>query len=456
MVTNATTDFVITSGASSGPSTQIFATEDGTIAGWNSTVDPNNAVIAVNNSAAALSTRAWQWLSTDRAHFSIATNFHAGTVDVFDSKFKPARIHGTFTDPQMPAGYAPFGIAAINSKLYVTFAQPDAAGKDDVKGAGHGFIDIFDTQGNFVQRFASQGQLNSPWGMAWAPFESFGDFNNALLVGNFGDGTINAFDFDQRRLSRQGQRRQRRARSKFLASGPYSSVLAWPRVRPALSILQPAGAMEDHGLFGTLAIDPASLPKPEDPAMTDPNLHVTTVVSGLDQPTSMVFLGPGDFLILEKATGKVQHVVNGAVAGTALDLPVNSSSERGLLGIALAPDFDQSHFVYLYWTQSTTGADSTNLAEVPLLGNRVDRYTWDPTAQKLTFNRNIITLHAFQADRGPADAGQSQRRKNPVWTGRQALPPDRRSGPARTVAEPRLRSDSRLTARRSVRWPGAR
>jgi glucose/arabinose dehydrogenase len=125
----------------------------------------------------------------------------------------------------------------------------------------------------------------------------------------------------------------------------------------------------------------------------------------------MAFLGPGDFLVLEQATGKVQHVVNGAIANTAIDLPVNSASERGLLGIVLAPDFASSHYVYLYWTQSSTGADSSSLADVPLLGNRVDRYRWDPTAQTLTFNRNIITLHAFQADanqpmRGNHDGGK--------------------------------------------------
>src|SRR5438874_1274664 len=134
---------------------------------------------------------------------------------------------------------------------------------------------------------------------------------------------------------------------------------------------------------------PTSLPPPQGPTMTDPKLQVTTVVSGLNQPTGMVFLGPGDFLVLEKASGKVQHVVNGAVAGTALDLTVNSASERGLLGIALDPDFATSHGVYLYWTQSSTGADSANLADVPLLGNRVDRYVWNPGTQTLTFDRNI-------------------------------------------------------------------
>src|SRR5206468_8180967 len=92
--------------------------------------------------------------------------------------------------------YAPFGISAINSRLYVTYALQDADTEDAVAGAGHGFIDIFDTHGHLVQRFTSQGQLNSPWGMAWAPFQGFGEFNNALFVGNFGDGAVNAFDFD--------------------------------------------------------------------------------------------------------------------------------------------------------------------------------------------------------------------------------------------------------------------
>jgi glucose/arabinose dehydrogenase len=139
--------------------------------------------------------------------------------------------------------------------------------------------------------------------------------------------------------------------------------------------------------------------------MVDPNLQVSTVVSGLNQPTSMVFLNSGDFLVLEKATGKVQHVVNGRVVGTALDLAVNSASERGLLGITLQPDFAQSHGVYLYWTQSSTGADSDNIAEVPMLGNRVDRYVWDPATETLAPDRNIIMLRSLQADSQPACCG---------------------------------------------------
>src|SRR6266850_1041724 len=112
------------------------------------------------------------------------------------------------------------------------------------------------------------------------------------------------------------------------------------------------------------------------PTMLDPNLEVRTVVSGLNQPTTMAFLGRDDILVLEKPTGMVKRVVNGVVVGTVLDLAVNSGSERGLLGIALHPRFKKNRFVYLYWTESTAGADTTVLSETPLLGNRVDRFVW--------------------------------------------------------------------------------
>jgi aldose sugar dehydrogenase len=134
------------------------------------------------------------------------------------------------------------------------------------------------------------------------------------------------------------------------------------------------------------------------PQMVDSNLLVRTVVSGLDTPTSMAFLGENDLLVLEKGTGKVQRVVNGVIQSTVLDLAVNSASERGLLGMALHPDFPGNPSVYLYWTESSTGADSAELADVPLLGNRVDRYTWNGSI--LTWAANVIQLRAYQADAG--------------------------------------------------------
>jgi glucose/arabinose dehydrogenase len=134
------------------------------------------------------------------------------------------------------------------------------------------------------------------------------------------------------------------------------------------------------------------------PAVVDENLAVRTVVAGLNQPTTMAFIGANDLFVLEKATGRVQRVTNGAVSATVLDLAVNSASERGLLGIALHPGFPANPGVYLYWTESSTGADSAVLAEVPLLANRVDRFVWNGTS--LTFDRNLIQLRAFQADAG--------------------------------------------------------
>src|SRR4051812_28685729 len=134
------------------------------------------------------------------------------------------------------------------------------------------------------------------------------------------------------------------------------------------------------------------------PSVVDPNLAVRTVVSGLSQPIAMVFLGPNDFLVTEKASGKVQRVVNGVFHSTVLDLAVNSGSERGLLGIALHPQFPVNPGVYVYRTETISGADNANLADVPLLGNGVDRYVWNGST--LVFDRNIIRLHAFQADPG--------------------------------------------------------
>jgi aldose sugar dehydrogenase len=135
------------------------------------------------------------------------------------------------------------------------------------------------------------------------------------------------------------------------------------------------------------------------PTLVDPKLAVRAVVTNLDSPTTMAFIGRKDFLVLEKNSGKVQRVIDGVLQpGPVLDLAVNNASERGLLGIALHPDFPRNPGVYLRWTESSTGSDSGDLAAVALLGNRVDRFVWNGSA--LTFDRNIIQLRAFQADAG--------------------------------------------------------
>jgi aldose sugar dehydrogenase len=132
------------------------------------------------------------------------------------------------------------------------------------------------------------------------------------------------------------------------------------------------------------------------PTLLVPNLALRTVVDGLALPTSIAFLGPNDLLVLEKNSGKVKRVVNGVVQSTVLDLAVNFGSERGLLGIALHPDFPSNPGVYLFWTESLTGADTDVLSQTPLLGNRVDRFLWNGST--LTFERNLIRLRAIQQD----------------------------------------------------------
>ena len=198
VVFNGTPDFVVSSGGKSGPALFIFATEDGTISGWNATVDLHNAILKVDNSMVptADSGAVYKGLAlvhNDDGNFLAATNFRAGTVDVFDSGFHQVTWKNAFTDDDLPAGYAPFNIAAIGDKVYVTYALQNDAKHDDVAGAGHGFVDVYSNEGRLLHRLISRGALDSPWGLAVAP-EEFGSFGGDLLVGNFGDGQINAYE----------------------------------------------------------------------------------------------------------------------------------------------------------------------------------------------------------------------------------------------------------------------
>lgn len=192
-VFNGTGQFVVSSGGNSGPAFFIFDTEDGTISGWNPNVNPTKAVRVVDNSASGAVYKGLALASNGSGNFLYATNFHAGTIDVFDSNFAPTHLSGSFTDPGLPAGYAPFDIVPVGNDLFVSYAKQDAAKHDDVAGPGHGFVDVFDTNGNFIKRLISHGLLNSPWGMTIAS-PHFGQFSNDLLVGNFGNGRINVYD----------------------------------------------------------------------------------------------------------------------------------------------------------------------------------------------------------------------------------------------------------------------
>ncbi len=178
-VFNPTTDFILSNGTKA---TFLFVNLDGTVSGWNG---------AAGTSALAMhfSTGAYTGLalgSVGAANYLYAANFATGHIDVLDHNFNPAFLPGAFIDPTLPAGYAPFNVQNIGGNLYVAYATGLAS-------PGNGLLDEFDTNGNFVRRIATGGTLNSPWGLAVAPGD-FGDFSNDLLVGNFGDGLINAFD----------------------------------------------------------------------------------------------------------------------------------------------------------------------------------------------------------------------------------------------------------------------
>jgi len=189
LVFNPTSGFVLSGGQ---PATFLFAGEDGTISGWNSAAGASAAIV-VDNSASGAVYKGLALGAASSGPVLYAANFSAGVIDVFDRNFSQAILQGSFTDPDLPPGFAPFNIQNLGNRLFVTYARQDEAKRDDVSGQGNGFVDVFDFDGALLKRLVSNGNLNSPWGLALAP-DQFGDFSKALLVGNFGDGTINAYD----------------------------------------------------------------------------------------------------------------------------------------------------------------------------------------------------------------------------------------------------------------------
>jgi uncharacterized protein (TIGR03118 family) len=246
------------------PASFLFATEDGTISGWNPAAG-TQSIIAVNESANPADGNEAQGVGavykglaladTDNSPMLYAANFRHGTVDVYDQNFNAVN---SFTDTNLPAGYAPFNVQVLDGKLFVTFALQDDAKHDDVAGPGNGFVDEFDLQGHLLARVASGGPLDSPWGLAIAP-SSFGTFGGDLLVGNFGDGTIEAYNLKN---------------DQFV--GNLTDASGNPIVIPDLWELIPgnngsagnsntiyftAGVQDEmHGLFGSLTANPTSSP----------------------------------------------------------------------------------------------------------------------------------------------------------------------------------------------------
>ena len=251
LVFNGGGAFMVKAHDLSGSSLFIFDTEDGTIAGWNPTVNLHKAVIAVDNSANNAVYKGLAIGSTEGGTFIYATNFRSGWVEMYDSNFKWVK---NFTDTDLPAGYAPFGIRTINGMLFVTFAVQDAAKHDDVAGPSHGFVDVFDLNGNKIKRLISRGELNSPWGLALAP-SNFGKFSGNLLVGNFGNGHVNAFDI----FTGAARGHMLRPNGRTLEiDGLWSLAFGTGGTSgPTNTLLFTAGPdHESHGLFGTITALP--------------------------------------------------------------------------------------------------------------------------------------------------------------------------------------------------------
>lgn len=193
IVYNASTDFVVSQGAASGVSVFIFAGENGTINGWAPDVNLTNAILAYDGGATGAVYKGLALASDGTANFLYATNFHANTVDVFDKTFKKVFVRGGFKDDDIPPNFAPFGIQNVQGNLYVTYAEQNATRHDNLDGPGLGYVDVFNARGQLLRHLIARGSLNAPWAIAQAPAD-FGRFSNRLLIGNFGDGKINAFD----------------------------------------------------------------------------------------------------------------------------------------------------------------------------------------------------------------------------------------------------------------------
>jgi uncharacterized protein (TIGR03118 family) len=242
-VFNGTPFFQVTKNGNSAPAFFIFVSEDGSISGWNPTLDGTHAIIAVDNGTNHGVNRAIYKGATlgvaDGHNFLYATDFHTGKVHTFDENFHQVNPNG-FVDPNLPADYAPFGIRNFNNEIFVTYAKQDHRREDDVACAGCGFVNVFDTSGNFLRRLISNGNLNAPWGLALVE-------GDELWVGNFGDGLINNYDpvsgnFIETLMRADGT--------------PLQFDGLWDLLTLGDGVFFTAGiADEEHGLFGLITED---------------------------------------------------------------------------------------------------------------------------------------------------------------------------------------------------------
>jgi uncharacterized protein (TIGR03118 family) len=242
-----TRNFTVHGPGGSGPAVVLFSSETGRISGWNPDASPTAAITAATDPDAVY--KGLSIVSPRGTVLLAAPDFHGGHVDLYDTAFRAVPRRARFADPAMPRGYAPFNVYDAGDRVYVAYAQQDADRQDEVAGGGKGFVDAYSASGRLLRRLVSRGPLNAPWGMTIAP-DGFGRFAGALLVGNFGDGRIHAFD---------------RATGRFL--GTVRDQRGRPIVIDGLWALQPGNGVsggrdavwfsagpeqEAHGLVGLL------------------------------------------------------------------------------------------------------------------------------------------------------------------------------------------------------------
>jgi uncharacterized protein (TIGR03118 family) len=242
------------------PARFLFATEDGGIAAW---AGGANAVIAAASTMGAVY-KGIAIAGDGQLHFRLfAADLFNGKIDVYDSTFAPTSVPGGFADPNLPPGYAPFNIMNLQGNLYVAFAFHQPGDHDETAGPGLGIVDVFDANGFLIERVATGGKLNAPWGMAIAPAD-FGKFSGMLLVGNFGDGTINAFDTKNNTFA--GQLRTGEGKV-LMIDGLWGIAFGNNfRQQPANTLFFAAGPDgESHGLYGSIVPAPAPPGNPGNP-----------------------------------------------------------------------------------------------------------------------------------------------------------------------------------------------
>ena len=342
-------------GTANSPIQYIVVTQTGTIAGFSSPNGsvPAQATILRDDSASGAVYTALALLHPGCcAPFAAVADFNDGTIHTFTNAFDPLDLPGAFQDPKLPAGYAPYGMQVIGNQLFITYALQDAAKRSPVIGAGNGVVDVFDTQGNFVRRFATGGNLNAPWGVALAS-ANFGPFSGAILIGNSGDGTISAFD---------------------AASGDYlgqisdgdGGVIANPGIRSltfrangvtnANTLFFTADTQNGQGgLFGAITSGLVSTTRLSASAAANRNATLTATVnagpgnSGMPSGTVTIASGgipqataplvDGMATITMAAAGKGMQVIDAKFSGDATFLPSSSKTEMQGATPAVTADF---------------------------------------------------------------------------------------------------------------------